>query len=146
MTRKRKFKPPTVSDPPSLVEVEWVDAVYDTEHDGPASTAGGLALLPSCGYHVRTARSTHGTFVVLSREWSRSTETGELHSRHEITIRTDWIVRWSVVSQMDQIWPELPATSTSTSPPPPPIPNSSMTSDQDPTAGVSPKDSESPRE
>lgn len=114
MPRSRKFQPPKVSDPPILVEVEWVDAVYEDAHDGPADKAGGLALLPSCGYHVRNGKGDHGPFIVLAREWSHG-DNGGLNSRHHISIPTGWITRWTVVTGKRQVWPESPESDTSTS-------------------------------
>jgi len=108
--KRLRFRPPKPLENPELVQITWVDAVYDTEHDGPAREAGGLVLLPSCGYFVRLGNDpVFGRFIVLAREFSKSS-TGELHSRHELTVHVDWIKSWSVVKEMKQIWPPVEET------------------------------------
>ena len=108
--RTRKFHPPKVSDPPQLVEIEWIDAQSEIDYEGPAKKAGGLVLLPTAGYHVRNGKHEHhGRFVVVAREWFREEETGAVYTRDTTTIPTGWIRKWSVVAEKRQVWPELQA-------------------------------------
>lgn len=151
MPRLRRFQPPKISDPPILVEIEWIDAQSELEFEGPAKKAGGLALLPTAGYHVRNGKHPHhGSFVVIAREWFRDEETNEVYTRDTTTIPTGWIRKWSVMTGKRQLWPESKESATSTS---------STTTDQptpenlgekehrhtssvaEPSAGVNPKQS-----
>jgi len=104
--RTRKFHPPKVSDPPQLVEIEWIDAQSEIDYEGPAKKAGGLVLLPTAGYHVRNGKHEHhGRFVVVAREWFREEETGAVYTRDTTTIPTGWIRSWKKVTALEEIWP-----------------------------------------
>lgn len=107
MARKQRFRPPKVLDPPLLVEIEWIDAQSEIDYEGLASKSGGLVLLPSAGYHVRTgSHQEHGPFVVIAREWFRDEE-GKVYTRDTTTIPTGWIRKWSVANHKTQIWPPV---------------------------------------
>lgn len=93
MPRQPKFRPPPVSSPPTPYEVFWLDAAHDNDHDGPAAEAGGLALLPFLGYHVRTFTDrTRGNrrCIVLASEHSID-DRGRPCSRFEMTIPVAWV-------------------------------------------------------
>lgn len=105
--RKPKFRPPKVLDPPLLVEIEWIDAQSEIDYEGLAAKSGGLVLLPTAGYHVRTGtHPEHGPFIVIAREWFRE-EDGRVYTRDTTTIPTGWIRKWSVMNHKTQIWPSL---------------------------------------
>ena len=152
MAKRLRFKAPKVSDPPTLVEIEWIDAQSEIDYEGPAKKSGGLALLPTAGYHVRNGRhAEHGPFVVIAREWFRSEDTDEVYTRDTTTIPTGWIRKWSVVTGMRQTWPatQESATTTSSTTTPPPTAESPGERVSSPTssaevasAGVSPSRSE----
>jgi len=117
VAKRAKFKPPKVMDPPSLVEIEWIDAVSEVESETLASKAGGLAAVPTAGYHVRTVNhSEHGAFVVIAREWYHD-EDELTNVRDTTTIPTGWIKTWAVVTAKVTLWPQKSeefTTSTST--------------------------------
>lgn len=105
--RKSKFRPPKVTDPPTLVEILWVDAISEIDFEGPITKAGGLVLLPTAGYHVRSgSHAEHGPFIVLAREWFRE-EDGKVYTRDTTSIPTGWVKRWSVMNHRTQIWPPM---------------------------------------
>lgn len=112
----KRFHPPKVTDPPKLVEIEWIDAQSEIEFEGPAKKSGGLILLPTAGYHVRTGRHPHhGSFVVIAREWFRDEETNEVYSRDTTSIPTGWIRKWAEVGELRTVWLASKASSTTTS-------------------------------
>ena len=116
MPSNPKFRPPKASDPPTLVEIEWIDAQSEIDFEGPAKKAGGLVLLPTAGYHIRNGRHPqHGAFVVIAREWFRDEENGEVYTRDTTSIPVGWIRRWSVVESLRQTWPVNQGSGTSTS-------------------------------
>lgn len=104
MPRNRKFTPPAVTSPPTLVVVEWIDSATDSTDDRPAAESGGLVLLPSVGFHVRTgADRQFGKFIVLAREYTESQ--GHITVRDTHTIPTGWIRKWSAVENLTTIYP-----------------------------------------
>lgn len=106
MPRRPRFRPPVATDPPALVEIDWIDAQSEIDFEGPAKKAGGLVLLPTAGYHIRNGRHPdHGPFVVIAREWFRDEDTGQVYTRDTTSIPTGWIRRWSIVVEKRQIWP-----------------------------------------
>lgn len=116
----RRFKAPSVTNPPALVVVEWIDAQSDDEYEGSADEAGALILLPNAGYHVRNGRSPEGVpFVVLAREYSISTGVqtrGQVMVRGIISVPTGWIKKWSVAEHLTQIYPTPSGTGKEVSP------------------------------
>lgn len=116
MSRSPRFRPPKTTDPPTLVEIEWIDAQSEIDFEGPAKKSGGLVLLPTAGYHIRNGRhKEHGPFVVIAREWFRDEENGEIYTRDTTSIPTGWIRRWSVITEMRQTWPVPQGSGSSTS-------------------------------
>jgi hypothetical protein len=150
--RPKKFKPPKATDPPTLVEIDWIDAQSEIDFEGPGKKAGGLVLLPTAGYHIRNGRHPHhGPFVVIGREWFRDEESNEVYTRDTTSIPTGWIRKWSVVRELVTVWPTKNEESgTTTSPTRPPLTKTpekseSTTSKTAADAGASPSALESPK-
>ncbi len=148
MPKQKKFQPPKPTDPPKLVEIEWIDAQSEIDFEGPAKKAGGLVLLPTAGYHIRNGKHAHhGPFVVIAREWFRDEENGEVYTRDTTSIPTGWIRKWSLVTGLVEIWPtrsaELSTTTSTTSPSPKKktASRASTISESELTAGASQKPS-----
>ena len=88
---RRTPKLPSVTSPPSMFLVRWVDAVHDNTHDGPTDDAGGIESVPCLGFHVRTARDKdHGRFMVMAMQAYRDKE-GTNCSRFELSIPVSMI-------------------------------------------------------
>lgn len=78
---KRTFRAPAVTTPATIYLVRWLDANYDTEHDGPsddynAELIQGLQV----GFHV----GNRPGLIVLAGECTP--EDGANHSRFHLTI------------------------------------------------------------
>lgn len=115
MARRKRFKPPKVTNPPTLVEVEWIDAQTDIMHDGPAAEAGGFFVSTRCGYYVRhSPKDENGPFVVLAMEHSPGDEKdGGVNVRDIFTLPISWVRRWSEVASQKQVYPSEQKEATS---------------------------------
>lgn len=79
--RKKRFKIPKVTSPPTRYEVWWVDANFDNEYDGIARDfKPELLHLPHVGYHTHTTRDT----IALAGE--AQIEEDGLHVRDIMTL------------------------------------------------------------
>jgi hypothetical protein len=104
--RSRKFTPPAVTTPATIYLVRWLDANYDTEHDGPsADYAAELVQGFQVGFHVQNQPG----LIVLAGE--SAPEDGVNHSRFHLTVPTVHIthmIPWADVPNIMASAEEVP--------------------------------------
>ena len=81
MPRRKPFKVPKLTVPPTRYEVWWIDANHENDYDGPADEfESELVLLPHIGYHTKTEKD----HIVLSSEYDVAD--GVVHIRDNMTV------------------------------------------------------------